>query len=254
MKLRLKILGGFVILASILLIAAAWSIIEVQSFGTSLQQMLENNYKSIYAAKSMKEALEREDSALLLLLMGNDEHSTRILFAADSLFTTNYEVAKSNITISCEDKLVNSIERKYSLYKQAWSQPLNKSITSNRLDWYFQNSHEYFLDVMKSIDEVSSLNDSQLYTTAMQISQRSHRALMPGVIALIATIVFTILFNYFISLYVVTPIVEITKRIKNFNKNRTPFDYHVQTKDEISKLTDTLNILCTNIVAEESDQ
>ena len=70
MRLRLKILSGFLILAFMLSIAGIWSIYELQSIGTSVQQLLEDNYKSIDASKIMLEALEREDSGILLLLSG----------------------------------------------------------------------------------------------------------------------------------------------------------------------------------------
>jgi len=253
MKLRLKILGGFLTMAFMLLIATAWSVIEVRSFGTTFDEALQNNYKSIAAAKSMKEALEREDSALLLLLLENDQRARKILYVADSLFVNNFIVAKSNITINGEEELINAIDEKYSDYKKKWDDVIRNGI-GNKLDWYFQNTHESFLSLMNSIDELTSLNDNQLYSTAVQVNDRSRRALMPGVIALIAMIVFTILFNYFINLYIVTPIVEITKRAKNFIEHRTQYDYHVATNDEISKLTDTITILCSHVQAEESDR
>jgi len=253
MKLRFKILGGFWILAAMLLIASAWSIIEIQSFGSTFQESLENNYKSIYAAQSMKEALEREDSALLLLMMNNNKRGTQILQAADTSFAVNYDIAHSNITINGEEQILISIAEKYSKYKSLWHFVINNQRGENELDWYFQNIHSAFLDVMINIDELTKINDNQLYSTALQINQRSKRALMPGVIGLIAAIIFTVLFNYFINLYIVSPVLEITKRIKNFTEKRTPFNYHIDTKDEISKLTETLNILCTNITAEESD-
>ncbi|OGU54822.1 MAG: hypothetical protein A2V66_06980 [Ignavibacteria bacterium RBG_13_36_8] len=254
MKLRLKILGGFLLLALMLLIASAWSVMEVRSFGTTLQDVLENNYKSIVAAKSMKEALEQEDSALLLLLLGNEIRGLRILYAADSLFYNNLEIAKSNITITGEAQLINSINVKYSDYKKLWDYPINNEMKQNKLDWYFQNIHQSFLDLMVSIDDLTSLNDNQLYSTALQNSERSRRALMPGVIALIAAVVFAFLFNYFINLYVVNPILEITKRINKFMKERVPFDYQIDTKDEISKLADTLNILCSHLIADETQK
>lgn len=236
----------------LLLISTAWSLVEVTSFGTTINDVLENNYKSISAAKSMKESLEREDSALLLLLLQNDQRGMKILNAADSMFADNFEIAKSNITITGEEELINSIETKYSEYKKIWAY-VTKNGIGNKLDWYFQNSHQLFLDLMLSIDNLTSLNDKQLYSTAVEVSDRSRRAFMPGVIALIAMIIFTVLFNYFIHLYIVTPIVEITKRARKFIDHRTQFEYHVDTDDEISKLTDTITILCSHIQADESN-
>ena len=70
MGLQFKILSGFFILVLMLFIAGLWSIYELNSIGSSVQSILDENYTSIHAAKRMKEALEREDSGVLLLLLG----------------------------------------------------------------------------------------------------------------------------------------------------------------------------------------
>ncbi|HID39918.1 MAG TPA: PAS domain-containing sensor histidine kinase, partial [Calditrichaeota bacterium] len=97
MGLRGKILSGFIILSLMLLIAGMWSINELKSIGSSVQSILDENYQSIYAAKLMKEALEREDSAVLLLMLGKWEEGRHILRAADSLFVKNHSFAQKNI-------------------------------------------------------------------------------------------------------------------------------------------------------------
>jgi hypothetical protein len=53
-----------------LVVAGIWSIYELTRVGTSVQRLLVENCKSINAGKMMIEALEREDSAVLLLLYG----------------------------------------------------------------------------------------------------------------------------------------------------------------------------------------
>lgn len=70
MSLRFKIMSGFLILALMLAIAGIWSIYELNSFGTSAEDLLDENYRSIKAAEMMLEALERQDSGILLLLFG----------------------------------------------------------------------------------------------------------------------------------------------------------------------------------------
>ena len=59
MGLRAKILSGFLILTTMLFMARIWSIYELTRVGTSVQRLLDENYKSINPAKMMIEALER---------------------------------------------------------------------------------------------------------------------------------------------------------------------------------------------------
>jgi len=99
MGIRAKILLGFLILATMLFLAGAWSIYELRTVGTSVQRLLDDNYKSIQAARLMTEALEREDSASLLLLSGNWKEGREIIEAADSSFQQAFEIAQKNVII-----------------------------------------------------------------------------------------------------------------------------------------------------------
>ena len=96
MKIRVKILSGFLVLALMLLIAGIWSIYELKFLGSSLPEILDDNYQSINASKVMMEALEREDSAILLLLLGKWEEGRNILNSADSLFNDKLLFAEKN--------------------------------------------------------------------------------------------------------------------------------------------------------------
>ena len=109
MGLRIKFLSGFLILALMLAVAGSWSIYEFSKLGSYVQTILDENYKSIYAAKMMKEALEREDSGILLLLLGNWEQGREILEVADSLFVAELQFATSNITIPGEKEHLDEI-------------------------------------------------------------------------------------------------------------------------------------------------
>ena len=99
MGIRFKILLGFLTLAVMLFIAGVWSIYELNSIGSSVPKLLDENYRSIHAAKKMIEALEREDSAVLLLLLGRWDEGRFLLNTADSLCIKNFDVAYTNITI-----------------------------------------------------------------------------------------------------------------------------------------------------------
>ena len=96
MGLRIKILSGFIILALMLVIAGVWTILEIKNTGFSIQAIFDENYQSIFAGEDMIEALEREDSGILLLLLGKWEKGREQLFRADSLFNKKLEFAYSN--------------------------------------------------------------------------------------------------------------------------------------------------------------
>ena len=252
MGLRIKILSGFLILSLMLLIAGLWSIYELSEIGSSVQKILDENYQSIHAAKIMKEALERQDSGILLLLLGKWEEGREILTSADSLFKAKLKFAHDNITVEGEQDQLKLIESRYDSFKNLWKRPIVDTEREGNLDWYFQEVHLSFLAVKKSINELINLNDKIMYQTASALESRSNRAIMPGIIAMLSALVFTFIFTYLVNFYMIGPIIRITDRINKFKEKRTPFDVKIETHDEIYQLSEAISHLCVSVEAKDS--
>jgi hypothetical protein len=244
MRLRLKILSGFLILALMLSIAGIWSIYELKNVGSSVQALLDDNYKSIDAAKIMIEALEREDSGVLLLMLGNWREGRTIIASADSSFETGFKIAANNVTIPGEQSYVDSIRMKYQAYKKLWERPIVDTQKQGNLNWYFETVHQSFLDAMTSVNNLMFLNDQEMFKTASDLQTKANRAIMPGIVAIISALVFTLLFNFFVNYYFVSPVIKITESIRKFLDQKVPFDVRVETKDEIYDLAESISNLC----------
>jgi methyl-accepting chemotaxis protein len=243
MGLRMKILSGFLILTTMLAVAGAWSIYELSTVGTSVYRLLDDNYKSINAAKRMIEALEREDSALLLLLSGNRERGRSILETADNSFEQAFKIVQGNVTIPGEQDHVASIKSTYKTYKDIWTKPIVGTPSQGSLTWYFETVHEAFLAAKMSVEQLMALNDQTMYKTASDLKNRAHRATMPGIVAILAAIIFTLIFNYFLNYYMISPIVKITESVEKVIEGRGPLDIHIETKDELSRLVSSIQQL-----------
>jgi hypothetical protein len=252
MGLRTKILSGFLILTMMLVVAGVWSIYELTSVGTSVQRMLDDNYKSINAGRTMIEALEREDSAVLLLLSGNWEQGRSILGSADSLFQKGFAIAQQNVTIPGEPAFVDEIRSRYDAYRDSWKEPIVGTSKQGNLNWYFQQVHQAFLEVRLSVEKLIALNDQTMYKTASDLKNRAHRAVMPGIIAILAALFFTVLFNFLINYYVVSPIIKATKGIQRFLETGEPPTIQVETEDELSDLVSSIQRLVARVGPDEA--
>ena len=243
MGLRTKILSGFLILTMMLVVAGVWSVYELTTVGTSVQRMLDDNYKSINAGRTMIEALEREDSAVLLLLSGNWEQGRSILGSADSLFQKGFTIAQQNVTIPGEPGFVDEIRSRYDVYRGSWKEPIVGTSKEGNLNWYFQQVHQAFLDVRLSVEELIALNDQTMYLTASDLKNKAHRAIVPGIVAILAALAFTIIFNFFINYYIVSPIIKTTAAIHKFVETGEPFNVQVETNDELFQLVSSIQRL-----------
>ena len=244
-KLRLKILSGFIILVIMLAAAAVWSIYEIRSIGTSVNELLSDNYKSIDASKSMIEALEREDSGVLLLILGKWEEGREIIESADKQFNKAFEIAANNITIEGEEGYINKIKQDYDAYKNMWEKPIVGTAREGDITWYFENIHRAFQDVKVSANALMDLNDKTMYSTASNLRNQANRALMPAIIAILAALIFSLLFNYFVNYYFVNPIIKITNGVKAFIEKKKPYSVEIQSKDELTDLNASISTLCS---------
>ncbi|TFH01010.1 MAG: hypothetical protein E4H13_05980 [Calditrichales bacterium] len=254
MGLRIKILSGFIVLAIMLSVAGFWSIYEFNSIGSSVQRILDENYKSIQFSKSMVEALEREDSGVLILLSGNWDEGRAIINKADSLFLTNFEAANNNITIEGEKSHLEEIQDRYRHYKNLWEKPVVGTVKEGNVKWYFDVVHQSFLSVKKSVENLIDLNDKTMYRTASELKDKSGRAIMPGIIAVLSALVFTFIFNYLVNYFMVNPIIQITNRINLFKEKRRPFDVQVESHDELADLAASIQVLCYSISDQENKE
>lgn len=252
MGLRIKILAGFLILSAMLLLAGLWSIHELNLIGSSVQKILDENYRSIRAAKTMVEAVEREDSAILLLQLGKWEEGRTILNSADSLFLDRLRFAMNNITIPGEADHLQQISQHYQEYKKMWERPIVDTNKQGNINWYLQEVHGSFLSLKQALSDLIQLNDKTLYRTASELKSRADRAIMPGIIAIIAALVFSLIFNYLVNYFMVSPIIRITDRIKKFQEKRTPFNVKIETHDEIAHLAEAIEHLCDSLNVRDS--
>ena len=243
MGLRMKVLSGFLVLTLMLLIAGVWSVYELSSAGTSVQRLLDDNYKSINAAKNMVDALEREDNGLLLLLSGKQDQGRSIIESADSRFQQEFNIAQNNVTILGEQANIDAIESRYKTYKDLWMKAVVDTSTERKLNWYFKEAHQAFLNVKSYVEKLMTLNDKTMYQTASNLKKRAHRAIMPGIVAILSAFVFSIIFNYFISYYFVNPVIQITKGLQKFIKTGEPLNVKTETKDELSALVTSIQQL-----------
>ncbi len=243
MSLRLKIISGFLILAVMLFAAGALSIYELTSIGHSVQSLLDENYKSINAAKNMIESLEREDSGVLLLLSGEWERGRSTIEDADKDFQLAIQVAKNNITIPGEAAYVEAIIESYQIYRSYWNQPIAASPREGDLSWYFNQVHPTFLEAKTQVNRLMALNDQTLYYTASVLKNRARRAIMPGIVAIISALIFTVAFNFFINLYFISPIKKLTSVIRDYIKTGKRSGFKVNSRDEIGELAEAIEEL-----------
>lgn len=243
MGIRQKILTGFIILGSLLIISGVISIYELTKLGNSVNQLLDDNYKSIDYSKRMSLSLEQQKKALILSVNGNKDDAGALLKQSAKTFKTYLTRTSQNLTLPEEVRLLDSLKLSYSRFNALTEQFVfsEHSTLSSYIDTILPAAY----CVQRYLEEILTVNQQKLNETANVLKNSPYRTILPGLIVIITSIVFSIIFNYMITYYMVKPIIRITDSINHFVKFKRPFEVTVETKDEIYRLREAVKNLIT---------
>ncbi|MFO7722783.1 MAG: HAMP domain-containing protein [Bacteroidales bacterium] len=242
-RIKTKILVGFLIVIGMLATAGGVSIYEFVRISGLVQSLIKDNYKTIQAGRSMIEALERKDSGVLLLLLGQFSQGSALLQEADTNFKEALTIAAGNITEPGENELIETIRLSYEQY-DASTDKADDMEPSENLKWYQDVVHQEFYRTKSLVSDLITLNQDAMFQESTQLEQQSKRALMPGIVSICVSLVFLLLLNFFISRYFVRPIVQLKTQIQRYKENpKGVLITDVDSEDEIRDLADAVEKL-----------
>jgi hypothetical protein len=242
-RIKTKILLGFLVVMVVLTSAGGISIYEVMHISGLVQSLIHDNFKTIQAAENMMEALERKDSGVLLLLLGDFRKGSEILHQADSSFMVAMTQAERNVTDKGEDSILMNIKNAYVAFNESIN--LSSGVdTINNLTYYQQAIVVSCNKTKQSVRSLIKLNQEELFREASQMEEQSKRALMPGIIAIAIALVFLVMLNFFISKFYIKSIISLTDIIRVYQKNpKGALVVKMDSDDEIKELASAVEKL-----------
>ena len=109
-----------------------------------------------------------------------------------------------------------------------------------QLSDYLNEVYPLMLVTSDQIKKLMVLNQRELYESAAFHESSAQRAIMPGLIVILTSLLFTFVFTYLIHHYFVSPIISLTKGINDYVKYRKPFKVTLETKDELWSLKESI--------------
>lgn len=251
-KLRLKILAGFMLMAIMMAAAGSLSIFEFVKLSNSVSTIIENNYKSIELAKKMMEALEREDSGILLVLLDQEEEGRKTIAEGDSIFLTALHAAKQNITEPNEAYLLDQVGESYYRYKSAlWTIKRQQDIDQLPIHLYKELVYHQFNEVKTAVNVHLELNQSNMFSTANNLRERAYRSFMPGLVGVIGAVIFALLYQFVISRYVINPMQALMSAINEVHRRNEYLHTNIDNNDELKQVEKEINAMIHRISADK---
>lgn len=240
-KIRYKIIIGFAILGIMLVISGLISIYELTKLGNQVNRLLMDNYRSIDFSKQMNFCLSMQERAVMLSIQGEKEKANSLFANAVLTFNENLLKASNNLTIPGEAGTVDSIAMAFSKFKAKAEEFIGEPSPS--LQNYLTDVNPALEEVRRNVEDLLTLNQQYLNQIVAVLEKSPYRTILPGLIIVITSVIFTIIFNYMISYYLLSPIKRITKGIKNFTKYRRQYEVTIETRDEMFELNESVKDL-----------
>ena len=168
MSLRAKLLATYLVFVAALAALGAWSAWRLEQAGAVSQRILSENYESVVAAQSMKESLERLDSATLFAELGRTDRAHRQIDEHRRRFDAALARAAGNITEPGEREIVDAIRRGRDEYYRLFDGGAD----------YFERIEPRFDTLRADVDRLLQLNQAAMLRKSADAQRVTGRSIM----------------------------------------------------------------------------
>jgi NtrC-family two-component system sensor histidine kinase KinB len=252
--LRKKIFIGYGITLVLMVLILIWAFLHLWDLGRASEAILRENYRSILAAENMVYALERQDSAVLLVLLGYEGEGWKQFRENESQFFQWLGRAKDNITIEGEDQIVGAIETGYATYLSHSSQikPISVAGPQKTAIFYHETMLPSFLKVRETCIRLREINQENMYKVSDRASFIAQRAIWSMGIIGFAAVAIGIAFSLFLSNLLVKPVQQMMQATQKISEGSYDVEVSIKSSDELGRLTEAFNSMAKKLQAYHS--
>jgi NtrC-family two-component system sensor histidine kinase KinB len=194
-------------------------------------------------------AIERQDSAILLMFVGYQEEGWNQFRENESQFFQWLGRAKDNITVEGEDKIVSMIETEYSKYLIHVSELRPISATGPRKTgtFYHETILPSFLSVRDNCIRLREINQENMFKVSDRARFIAKRAILSMVIIGIAAIGIGIGFSLLLSNLLTKPVRRMVEATQEIARGNYDIQIPIYSSDELGRLTDEFNSMAKKL-------
>jgi len=247
--LRKKIFIGYGITLVLMVLVLVWAFTNLWELGQASDAILKENYKSILAAENMVYAIERQDSAILLIFAGYQEEGWDQFRENESQFFQWLGRAKDNITVEGEDKIVSMIEAEYSKYVDHVSElrPISTAAPRKTGTFYHETILPLFLSVRNTCIRLREINQENMFKISDRARFIAKRAIWSMAIIGIAALGIGIGFSLLLSNLLTKPVRQMVEATQEIAEGNYDIQIPTHSSDELGRLTDEFNSMAKKL-------
>ncbi|MBI5017711.1 MAG: HAMP domain-containing protein [Deltaproteobacteria bacterium] len=251
MSLRQKIFGGYGLALCLIGVVSAWAFVALRDLGRASDAILRENYKSILAAENMIQAIERQDSASLLFLLGYADEGVTQFSENESLFLQWLARAKDNLTVEGEGGIVDGIDSGYQTYLLRCSKLrlLHRSDPEGARRMYHEAVLPSFRTVRDLCGRLHDLNERTMVRASDRARAISATARWSGAVTSFAAVALGLGFSLILSNLLVRPLRQLMAATKRLADGDYDVEVTAPSRDELGLLAREFNGMATKLKA-----
>jgi NtrC-family two-component system sensor histidine kinase KinB len=250
MTLKKKILIGHGVVFALLGLVVAWSVTNLVSLGKASGAILSENYRSILAAENMIDALERQDSGILLLFLGDKGKGVAQFRDNEALFLEWFARARDNITIPGEGELVQAIETDFTAYRRQFSMLTDRGPSQDEapsLSLYQREAHPFFAKVRKDCVDLRRLNEETMYAASLKAGRLASYAFWSTVLVASAAFLAALVFSLMLAERMTRPLGGFVEAARRISAGDYAIKVPVGSGDELGLLAEEFNRMAVRL-------
>lgn len=246
--IRQKLSLGFGGLLLIIIVIGIQSIMQLSELGHSIDVILRENYRSVIACQQMKESLERMDSGILFVLLGDADRGRALIADNEPPFEEALHIELNNITLPGEQEKALHISSLYAQFKETLKEVQNATISiQNRHDIYFTELLPLFQRIKATADEILNMNQQNMIDANDRARTTAAVARHRMVILLLCGAIVAFLFVLFTGRWILRPINRLIRSTDEIRRGNLDLVVQSDSQDEIGRLSEAFNEMASGL-------
>lgn len=244
MGIRKKISLGFVVIGAILFLSSVIAIFEFNRMRHSVTDLMTDNINSINTSRLLLELTDEYNFMLLSsVILDSVINSENALY--DDRFEKYIGNIKSKFTSQAEVAVADSLTVAYNEYliKIGEASVMMQKAPQERREWYKNELVPAYDNLKRYKRKLGLLAQGALAENTAQLQDGFYRSIMPGIIAVAAGILLVLLFNYFINLYFISPVLLISRGLKSYKEFNKSYNVQFDNDDELQDLNSEIKTI-----------
>ncbi len=243
-SLRSKVAVGFTVLVSINIVVSIWSIYNFNELANAIATMIKQNYQNITAAQYMVVALERENSAQLVMLNGDVEGGLAQFNENHANFLNWFSQASASAVPDGGDQVLSKIQSMYKRYTAATDSLvmiIRRYGLMNGQNYHYMKILPLFTQLKESCFQLLDMNHNAMIETDTKAHNIANQATVAVIGASLIAIILSIVASWQFSQYIIEPAEKLTETVRKIGRGILDARADESTNDEIGELSREFN-------------